>query len=406
MIRATFRSLAARKLRLLLSSLSIVLGVSFVSGAFVLTDSLGKVFDDLFSTISQNVAVDIRGDEGHLRRPGRRPRSPAAGPRSAPSSRSTASRRPRARCRAAPSWSTPRARRSAPAAPRRSASTGTTASSCRAARSCRAGLRRGPDEIAINRGLLDRTDYKLGDSAPVLTDQPLKTYTIVGIVEFDGKPSFAGETDVFFDTADAQEVLEPQGQLQRDHRRRRRAASARPSCATGSAEVLPGERRGHHRRGGGRGAGERCQGGPRLLQHLPAGLRADRAVRRRLHHLQHVLDAGGAAHPRARPDADARRQPRPGPAGRAARGGRRRPAQLDHRAGCRCRRRARAQGAVRRLRGRSCPTAPPSSRPARSSRRSSSAPWSRPLQPSCRPGAPAGWRRWPRCATPRRPTGR
>ena len=41
MIRATFRSLTARKLRLILSSLSIVLGVSFVSGAFVLTDSLG-----------------------------------------------------------------------------------------------------------------------------------------------------------------------------------------------------------------------------------------------------------------------------------------------------------------------------------------------------------------------------
>ena len=58
MIRATFKSLTARKLRLLLSSLSIVLGVSFVSGAFVLTDSLGKVFDNLFSTISENVAVD------------------------------------------------------------------------------------------------------------------------------------------------------------------------------------------------------------------------------------------------------------------------------------------------------------------------------------------------------------
>ena len=63
MIRATFRSLTARKLRLVLSSLSIVLGVSFVSGAFVLTDSLGKVFDDLFTTISKNVAVDIRGDK-------------------------------------------------------------------------------------------------------------------------------------------------------------------------------------------------------------------------------------------------------------------------------------------------------------------------------------------------------
>ena len=63
MIRATFKSLAARKLRLVLSSLSIVLGVSFVAGAFVLTDSLGKVFDNLFSTVNQHVAVDVRGDK-------------------------------------------------------------------------------------------------------------------------------------------------------------------------------------------------------------------------------------------------------------------------------------------------------------------------------------------------------
>ena len=43
MIRATFKSLTARKLRLApLRRSSIVLGVSFVSGAFVLTDSLGK----------------------------------------------------------------------------------------------------------------------------------------------------------------------------------------------------------------------------------------------------------------------------------------------------------------------------------------------------------------------------
>ena len=63
MLRATFKSLLARKLRLLLSAMSIVLGVSFVSGAFVLTDSLGKVFDELFTTVNQNIAVDVRGDK-------------------------------------------------------------------------------------------------------------------------------------------------------------------------------------------------------------------------------------------------------------------------------------------------------------------------------------------------------
>ena len=50
MIRATLRGLLSRKLRLVLSALSVVLGVMFVSGAFVLTDTLSRSFDQLFSS--------------------------------------------------------------------------------------------------------------------------------------------------------------------------------------------------------------------------------------------------------------------------------------------------------------------------------------------------------------------
>ncbi|MCW2600734.1 MAG: hypothetical protein JWM02_2563 [Frankiales bacterium] len=60
MLRATFRSLLARKLRLVLASLAVLLGVSFVSGAFVLTDSLSKVFDNLFTSINQGTAVNVQ----------------------------------------------------------------------------------------------------------------------------------------------------------------------------------------------------------------------------------------------------------------------------------------------------------------------------------------------------------
>ncbi|MDQ1654718.1 MAG: putative transport system permease protein, partial [Cryptosporangiaceae bacterium] len=42
MFKATLKGLLSRKLRLVLSALSVVLGVMFVSGAFVLTDTLGK----------------------------------------------------------------------------------------------------------------------------------------------------------------------------------------------------------------------------------------------------------------------------------------------------------------------------------------------------------------------------
>ena len=61
MLRATFRSLLARKLRLLLSATAIVLGVSFVAGALTLTDTLGKVFDNLFTDVNAKTAVEVRG---------------------------------------------------------------------------------------------------------------------------------------------------------------------------------------------------------------------------------------------------------------------------------------------------------------------------------------------------------
>ena len=63
MLRATLRSLLARKLRLLLSATAIVLGVAFVAGALTLTDTLGKVFDNLFTDVNARTAVEVRGRE-------------------------------------------------------------------------------------------------------------------------------------------------------------------------------------------------------------------------------------------------------------------------------------------------------------------------------------------------------
>ena len=60
MWRATIKSLFARKVRLLLTALAIVLGVGFMAGTYVLTDTMGKAFDDLFSTANQNTDVVVR----------------------------------------------------------------------------------------------------------------------------------------------------------------------------------------------------------------------------------------------------------------------------------------------------------------------------------------------------------
>ncbi|HEX6077262.1 MAG TPA: ABC transporter permease, partial [Micromonosporaceae bacterium] len=60
MIRATLTSLLSRKLRLVLSGLAVVLGVMFVSGAFVLTDTLGRTFDQLFNAAYADTDVEVR----------------------------------------------------------------------------------------------------------------------------------------------------------------------------------------------------------------------------------------------------------------------------------------------------------------------------------------------------------
>jgi putative ABC transport system permease protein len=66
MLRASLKGLFSRKLRLTLAIVAIVLGVSFLSGAFVLTDSLGARFEQLFSSINQNVDVQVALTEDAL----------------------------------------------------------------------------------------------------------------------------------------------------------------------------------------------------------------------------------------------------------------------------------------------------------------------------------------------------
>ena len=60
MWRATFKSLLAKKVRLALTALSVVLGVGFVAGTYVLTDTMNAAFDELFSSAAQSSDVVVR----------------------------------------------------------------------------------------------------------------------------------------------------------------------------------------------------------------------------------------------------------------------------------------------------------------------------------------------------------
>jgi putative ABC transport system permease protein len=60
MRNVTVTGLLARKLRLALTALAIVLGVTFVTGTLVLGDTLNSTFNDLISTAYQHVSFQIR----------------------------------------------------------------------------------------------------------------------------------------------------------------------------------------------------------------------------------------------------------------------------------------------------------------------------------------------------------
>lgn len=60
MLKLTIKSLFARKLRLALTSIAIVLGVSFIVSSFVIADSLRSTFDDLAEEIQGNLDLTVR----------------------------------------------------------------------------------------------------------------------------------------------------------------------------------------------------------------------------------------------------------------------------------------------------------------------------------------------------------
>ncbi|HSZ37938.1 MAG TPA: FtsX-like permease family protein [Acidimicrobiales bacterium] len=61
MWKVTIKGLLAHKLRLVLTALAIVLGVTFIAGTFILTDTLHNTFDTLFGTIYSKVDFQVRG---------------------------------------------------------------------------------------------------------------------------------------------------------------------------------------------------------------------------------------------------------------------------------------------------------------------------------------------------------
>ena len=218
MFRATVKALMARKLRLTMSALAVVLGVAFVVGAFVLTDSLGRTFTDLFSSVNKNIAVDVRGAEitpgsGNSDGGGRRdvPASTIATVQRVDGVAEVQGNVVNAQFNQVSVLGKDGKALSTNGAPI-IAGNWIDSATLNQQRVVDGTAPRGPTEVVLDGKLAEKAGVTVGDSTTVFLPTGQQRVKVVGLVQYaNGKDTLGGESYVFFTTESAQKLLHVNG---------------------------------------------------------------------------------------------------------------------------------------------------------------------------------------------------
>ena len=207
MLRASWKSLLGRKLRLFMSAFAIVLGVSFVSGSLIFTDTLGKAFDGIVDTVGDVVvrpesAGDFEQQPSSATVPGTLVRDLAGAPGAARADGNVGDQTTFVVSKSGKligGSGAPGLGLSYNDAPTASGEQPVALTTGRWPE--RAG------EVVLDKSTAERADYRVGDSVTIVTSgaQPRLSATLVGIGEFKSGGT-VGASLAFFDTRTAQDL--------------------------------------------------------------------------------------------------------------------------------------------------------------------------------------------------------
>jgi putative ABC transport system permease protein len=217
MWRATWKSLLAKKLRLVLTTLSIVLGVGFVVGTYVLTDTMNAAFDEVFANISTTSDLLVRSTsafQGEATGPGG-----GAGEERQPLDESVVGE-----VAALPGVAladgdvSGTAQMIDPATDKAIGGVGPPTIGTNwndfsdAVLDVREGRPpTGPGEVLVDAGTATAHNLTVGQDIEILFQGPPETFTIVGIAGFGETDNLGGATLAAFDLETAQRVLDKEG---------------------------------------------------------------------------------------------------------------------------------------------------------------------------------------------------
>jgi putative ABC transport system permease protein len=217
MLTATFRSMVAHKLRLLLTTVSIALGVALLAGTMILTNTMGTAFDMLFGKISSGTDAVVRAEAPYTASEGvgtNRGPIPASvldqvrqvdGVRAAEGSVSGY---------ALLTDNAGQAITTSGGAPTNGYSMPADEELLGDVEILSGHAPRGPHEVVIDGTSAQDHDIEVGSTIKVLFQGPTQEFTVVGTVGYgDGITDLGGTTSAYFDTATAQQVLGAPGEF-------------------------------------------------------------------------------------------------------------------------------------------------------------------------------------------------
>jgi putative ABC transport system permease protein len=213
--RFALKGLLGRKLRTALTALAIVLGVTMVSGTYVLTDSIDSAFDTIFTDIREGSDIVVSGKSAFDLSDGSGASAPAfaesvlgevrdvdgvALAEGSVNSESTTliGRDGKAVVKGgAPNLGFSISEGNSPFNPL----------------ALEQGSWPGPNEVVIDKATAADEKFKIGDTVGVQADGPVERLRVSGIVRFNSPISIGGATLAGFDLRTAQQLFKKEGKL-------------------------------------------------------------------------------------------------------------------------------------------------------------------------------------------------
>jgi putative ABC transport system permease protein len=213
MWRVTIKGLLARKLRVALTAIAIVLGVTFVSGTLILTDTLHSTFNSLFTSIYAKIDFQVRSDAQFNTKGITAIRNPID------DSLLTAIEHVpgvEAADGQVGGYAQYVARDGKPITTGGASTLGLNFDSNQEISELHliSGTGpTGPDDVVMDAGTASKYDFKVGEQVRILFAGPPQTFTITGIASFGSSGNLAGTTLAAFTLPTAQQVLDEPGQF-------------------------------------------------------------------------------------------------------------------------------------------------------------------------------------------------